>query len=148
MPTYLDFDTSRNKSGIPDSKDGFRDYLIARTLNVPNGPQTFTSANYAVQTLREMPNVDPGDVKTNFAINYGNTAGNNLYLPPNSTIEEYTDTSLPALQSLYNGMLFAGYVDSFEPQTTNLISIMTGQNFDEDSKLMKFATSNIRDNSQ
>lgn len=148
MPTYLDFDTSRNKSGIPDSKDGFRDYLIARTLNVPNGPQTFTNANYAVQTLRDMPNVDPGDVKTNFANYYGNSAGNNLYLPPNSTIEEYTDTSLPALQSLYNGILFAGYVDSFEPQTTNLISIMTGQNFDEDSKLMKFATSNIRDNRQ
>jgi hypothetical protein len=148
MPTYLDFDTSRNKSGIPDSKEGFRDYLIARTLKVPNGPQTFTSTNYEVQTLRDMPNVDPGDVKTNFAIYYGNSAGNNLYLPPNSTIEEYIDTSLPALQSLYNGMLFAGYVDSFEPQTTNLISIMTGQNFDEDSKLMKFATSNIRDNSQ
>jgi hypothetical protein len=147
MPTYLDFDTSRNKSGIPDSKEGFRDYLIARTLKVPNGPQTFTSTNYDVQTLREMPNVDQGDVKTNWPIYYGQNSVN-LYIPPNSTIEEYTNTSLPALQSLYNGMLFAGYVDSFEPQTTNLISIMTGQNFDEDSKLMKFATSNIRDNSQ
>ena len=58
MPTYLDFDTSRNKSGIPDSKDGFRDYLIARTLNVPNGPQTFTNVNYRVQTLRDMTNKD------------------------------------------------------------------------------------------
>jgi len=95
MPTYLDFDTSRNKSGIPDSKDGFRDYLIARTLNVPNGPQTFTSANYAVQTLREMPNIDPGDVKTFWSKDYGVAVDANLYGidEPNGVPREYSDLS-------------------------------------------------------
>ena len=147
MPTYLDFDTSRNKSGIPDSKDGFRDYLIARTLNVPNGPQTFTNANYGVQTLRDMPNIDPGDVKTNWANYYGQNSVN-LYIPPNNIIEEYINTSLPTLALINNGILSAGYPNSFVKVETNLISIMTGQNFDNDSRLMKFATSNIRDNKQ
>ena len=147
MPTYLDFDTSRNKSGIPDSKDGFRDYLIARTLNVPNGPQTFTSANYTVQTLRDMPNIDPGDVKTNWANYYGQNSVN-LYTQPNNVIEEYINTSLPTLSLLNNGVVAQGYPNSFIKSETNLISIMTGQNFDNDSRLMKFATSNIRDNKQ
>ena len=136
MPSYLDFNSTK----------GFRDMMIARTLNRPNGPQTFTSSNYVLQNLSNFPNIDPGDVKTNFANYYGNSAGNNLYLPPNSTIEEYTDTSLPALQTLYSGILFAGYIDSFVKSETNLVSIMTGQNFDTDSKLMQFATKNIREN--
>jgi hypothetical protein len=149
MPTYLDFDTSRNKSGIPDSKDGFRDYLIARTLNVPNGPQTFTSANYAVQTLREMPNIDPGDVKTYWTRDYGVAVDANLYTHPLGQFEEYIDTSLPLLRFLNNGQArINGYPNSFVKVETNLISIMTGQNFDNDSRLMKFATNNIRDNKQ
>ena len=135
MPTYLDFNSTKT----------FRDFLISKTLNRPNGPQTFTDANYAVQNLNNFANVDPGDVKTNWAVYFGQNFIN-LYLPPNSTIEEYTDTSLPNLALLNGGILYDGYFNSFEPQTTNLVSIMAGQNFDNDSRLMKFATTNIREN--
>ena len=134
MPTYLDFNSTKT----------FRDFLISKTLNRPNGPQTFTNANYAVQNLSNYANVDPGDVKTNWAVYFGQNFIN-LYLPPNSTIEEYTDTSLPNLALLNGGILYDGYFNSFEPQTTNLVSIMGGQNFDNDSRLMKFATTNIRE---
>ena len=137
MPTYLDFNNTKT----------FRDFLISKTLNRPNGPQTFTDANYSVQNLNNFANVDPGDVKTNWAVYFGQNFIN-LYIPPNNTIEEYTDTSLPMLAWLNGGILLAGYIDSFEPQTTNLISIMAGQNFDTDSRLMKFATQNIRENKQ
>jgi hypothetical protein len=137
MPTYLDFNNTKT----------FRDFLISKTLNRPNGPQTFTDANYSVQNLNNFANVDPGDVKTNWAVYFGQNFIN-LYVPPNNTIEEYTDTSLPSLALLLGGINPAGYVNSFEPQTTNLISIMAGQNFDSDSRLMKFATQNIRENKQ
>ncbi len=55
MPSYLDFDSTKR----------FRNYLIGRTLNVPNGPQTQTSSNYSVSNLSDFSNVDPGDVETN-----------------------------------------------------------------------------------
>jgi len=137
MPTYLDFNTTK----------AFRDFLISKTLNRPNGPQTFTDTNYVVQNLNNFANVDPGDVKTNWSVYFGQNFIN-LYIPPNSTIEEYTNTSLPTLSQLNGGILSAGYINSFEPQTTNLVSIMAGQNFDDDSRLMKFATQNIRENKQ
>ena len=137
MPTYLDFNSTKS----------FRDFLISKTLNRPNGPQTFNSGNYAIQNLSNFSNVDPGDVKTNWPVYFGQNFIN-LYLPPNNIIEEYTNTSLPMLAWLNGGILSAGYVDSFEPQRTNLISIMAGQNFDNDSRLMKFATNNIRENRQ
>ena len=150
MPTYLDFDTSRNKSGIPDSKDGFRDYLIARTLNVPNGPQTFTNANYAVQKLRDMSNQDLGGVPS-FRVSapYFDLSANLYGIDePNGVPREYSDLSLPSLALLNNGFIAKGYSNSFIKEDTNLVSIMSGQKFDNDSRLMKFATSNIRDNKQ
>ncbi|TXG85445.1 MAG: hypothetical protein E6R13_02120 [Spirochaetes bacterium] len=55
MPSYLDFDSTKK----------FRDYIIGKTLNQPNGPQTFTSSNYTVHTLSDLPNVDPGSVDDN-----------------------------------------------------------------------------------
>ena len=145
MPTYLDFDTSRNKSGIPDSKDGFRDYLIARTLNVFNGPQTFTNANYAVQTLRDMPNIDPGNVLSLNPLGQTNvtaTTFTNIYLPTQFDVYAFISMAFqPPRRS-------PSYLNSFIKSDTNLVSIMTGQRFDDDSMLMKFATRYIHDNPQ
>ncbi len=137
MPTYLDFNNTKV----------FRDYLISRTLNRPNGPQTFTDANYIVQNLNNFSNVDPGDVKTNWSSFFANTFGQNLYTAPDNTIEEYTDTTLPMLAWINNGVISDGYFDSFTmTESPNLVGIMGGQNFDNDSRLMKFATQNIREN--
>ncbi len=150
MPTYLDFNTSRNKSGIPDSKDGFRDYLIARTLNVPNGPQTFTSTNYSVQTLREMPNIDPGDVVVNNTINPGegtsralqltSFSNSNTFKPTQYFIEENLNV-LPRRANL-------GLYPYFLKSDYSLIGIMSNSDYNNESELMKFAASNIRDNKQ
>jgi len=136
MPTFLDFNNTKV----------FRDSLIARTLNRPNGPQTFTDTDYVVQNLSNFSNVDPGDVKTNWSTYWNTSWSNNLYTQPNSEIEEYINTSLPLLVWLNNGVVIQGYPESFTPIRTNLISIMTGQNFDDDSRLMRFATNNIRTN--
>ena len=136
MASLLDFNNTKV----------FRDSLIAKTLNRPNGPQTFTDTNYAVQNLSNFSNVDPGDVKTNWSTYWGNSWLNNLYTSPNSVIEEYIETSLPLLVWINNGTVIQGYVNSFTPIETNLVSIMSGQNFDNDSRLMKFATNNIRTN--
>lgn len=137
MPTYLDFNNTKV----------FRDYLISKTLNRPNGPQTFTDTNYVVQNLNNFANVDPGDVKTNWSVFFANTFGQNLYRAPDNTIEEYTDTTLPMLAWINNGDISDGYLDSFTmTQSPNLIGIMGGQNFENDSRLMKFATQNIREN--
>ena len=65
MPSRLDFDSSRDGSTIPNSKQGFRDFLISKTLRVPNGPQTFTSNNYVYRTQSQYANMDLGDVTTN-----------------------------------------------------------------------------------
>ena len=150
MPTYLDFNTSRNKSGIPDSKDGFRDYLIARTLNVPNGPQTFTSTNYSVQTLREMPNIDPGDVVVNNTINPGegtsralqltSFSNSNTFKPTQYFIEENLNV-LPRRANL-------GLYPYFLKSDYSLIGIMSNSDYNNESELMKFAASNIRDNKE
>ena len=150
MPTYLDFNTSRNKSGIPDSKDGFRDYLIARTLNVPNGPQTFTSTNYSVQTLREIPNIDPGDVVVNNTINPGegtsralqltSFSNSNTFKPTQYFIEENLNV-LPRRANL-------GLYPYFLKSDYSLIGIMSNSDYNNESELMKFAASNIRDNKQ
>jgi len=135
MPTFLDFNNTKV----------FRDFLISKTLNRPNGPQTFTDNDYVIQNLSNFSNVDPGDVKTNWNVYFGQNFIN-LYVPPDNVIEEYTNTSLPILALLNGGINPQGYINSFEPVTTNLISIMSGQNFDNDSRLMKFATNNIRTN--
>ena len=136
MPTYLDFNTTAT----------FRDFLISKTLQRPNGPQTFTSANYAVQNLSNLSNVDPGDVKTSWAASYGNSFGLNLFQP--DVFKEITFLSNLNLQIGNNGVIYSGYINSFTPVTTGLIGIMAGQNFDNDSRLMRFAAQNIRENKQ
>ena len=54
MPSYLDFDSTAQ----------FRDSILARTLQQPNGPQTFTNSAYSVESLNDFANTDPGEVDT------------------------------------------------------------------------------------
>ena len=57
MPSHLDFNSTKT----------FRDFMINRTLQQPNGPQTFSASSYSVQNLNDSANVDPGDVQTNLS---------------------------------------------------------------------------------
>jgi hypothetical protein len=134
MPTYLDFNSTAT----------FRDFLISKTLQRPFGPQTFTSTNYAVQNLSNFSNVDPGDVKTGWAAAYGGSFGLNLFQV--DSFREYEFLSNLNLQVGNNGVVYSGYINSFTPVSTGLVGIMAGANFDNDSKLMRFAAQNIRDN--
>jgi hypothetical protein len=71
MPSYLDF----------NSTSTFRDFLISKTLQRPFGPQTFTAANYSIQTLSNLSNVDPGAVDTNRANDLLQIRNTNIFKP-------------------------------------------------------------------
>jgi hypothetical protein len=87
MPSYLDFDTTKN----------FRDYILGKTLQSPNGPQTFSSSNYAVQSLSNMSNVDPGTVENNLPQYLVNTQQQNrTYWAP---MQENSSLKLPQMSN-------------------------------------------------
>ena len=48
MPSNLDFDTTKK----------FRDRILGKTLQRPNGPQTFKNDSYIVQKLSDSANID------------------------------------------------------------------------------------------
>lgn len=132
MPTYLDFNTT----------SGFRDFLIGRTLQQPNGPQTFTDQNYIVQNLSDFSNVDPGAVDTNRTNDLTFIQTQNIFKPTQYFIKESIDT-IPrrANLQLYPYFQF--------PTDHNLIGIMTSNgNYDTESELFKFAAKYIKENRQ
>ena len=68
MPSYVDFNASKR----------FRDFVISKTLTVPNGPQTFNASNYSVHNLNVFPNT------FNISLNPIDSieAGNSIELKP------------------------------------------------------------------
>lgn len=121
MPSYLDFDSTKR----------FRDYVLGKTLNQPNGPQTFTTGNYPVQNLSDTANIDTGTVEDNRTQMLQFPQTSNVFKPLEFSITENIDT-LPrrANLSLY---------PYFELQNHNLISVFNQQNLDSESELMRFA---------
>ena len=130
MPTYLDFDTTKS----------FRNSLIARTLQRPNGPQTFTASNYVVQNLNDFPNVDPGDVDDDRTQQLQKTSSINTFKPNFYNIIENLNV-LPRRANL-------GLYPYFSEGEYSLVSIMSRSDYDNESELFKFAASNIRNNEQ
>ncbi len=126
MPSYLDFDSTKR----------FRNYLIGRTLNVPNGPQTQTSSNYSVSNLSDFSNVDPGDVETNRNQDLIPFRSFNQFSPTNlSIVEQFNTVGRPRL----------GLYPYFRSgQDHGLISIIASNNFDNESQLFKFAADHIK----
>lgn len=127
MPSYLDFDTTRV----------FRDFILGRTLQQPNGPQTFTASNYQYHDLSNMPNVDPGDVETDRPQELLQSQNANIYKPTQYFVRDTIDT-LPrrANLSLY---------PYFKSDSHNLVGIMTTSNYDTESELFKFAAHYIKE---
>jgi len=121
MPTYLDFDSTKR----------FRDYIIGKTLNQPNGPQTFTNGNYPIQSLSDSANLDTGTLVDNRTQMLTFPQSNNVYKPTEFSVTENIDT-IPrkANLSLY---------PYFQLQNHNLISVFNQKNLDTESELMKFA---------
>jgi len=128
MPTYLDFNSTKN----------FRDFMIGKTLNVPNGPQTFTSQNYIIQGTNDYANVDPGDVTTNREQELLQTQNSNIFKP----LEYWITESLNTLPRRANLNLYPYFVSG----NYSLVGIMATDNYDTESLLMQFAAYNIKNN--
>jgi len=131
MPSYLDFNSTKV----------FRDSILARTLQQPNGPQTFNSGVYSVENLRDQANVDPGDVETNLQTYLSVPENLNTF----GADEFSTVTNLRNLVGLNDLGLYPYYTAG---SYNNLISIMTTDNYESESKLMQFAAFNIKTNKQ
>jgi hypothetical protein len=134
MPSYLDFNSTKS----------FRDSILSRTLQAPNGPQTFNASNYLVQTLNDSPNVDQGSVDTNRRGDLSVPQSNNTYKPLTYFVKENIET-LPRRANLnlyFNGSPY------FRAENHNLISILSNDNYDNESELFKFAASYIRDRNE
>jgi hypothetical protein len=132
MPSYLNFDSTKQ----------FRDFIIAKTLNKPNGPQTFTKDNYDYQKLSNLSNVDPGSVDKNRKDDLIKISNSNVYKPTNFFIKENIDT-LPRTRNL--SLYFNGGSPYFTAEKHNLISIMATKTYDTESELFKFAAKYIRE---
>lgn len=128
MPSYVDFNASKH----------FRDFVLTKTLTVPNGPQTFNSSNYEVRNLSIYPNVDPGNVEDNRNNELLKSQSINTYKP----IEYFITENLSSFTRRAN-LTFYPY---FVPQKHNIVSIMSHQNYDDESELLKFAAWNINSN--
>ena len=131
MPSYLDF----------DSTNQFRNSILSRTLQQPNGPQTFTNSSYSVGNLNDFSNVDPGNVDTNLPTflsipDTRNTFTTDIF----EKVENLRDLTRLQDLGLYPYFTQGSY--------NNFISIMTTDNYDQESNLMKFAARHIRENEQ
>ena len=140
MPSPLDFNSSKNGKNIPDSKQGFRDFLLAKTLKRANGPQTFTERNYQYQTQSELPNIALGGVgvSTGNSLNQASTL--NTYKPQKWFIKENLQT-LPRRANL-------GLYPYFVSGDYSLFSIVNQSKFDTESQLFKFAANFIKNDTQ
>ena len=140
MPSYLDFESSRNGKSIPDSQTGFRDYLLAKTLKRPNGPQTFTATNYVEQSLSELPNKDVGGIDNSENFNLNNslvkTSSTNTYKPINFLVKD-TFVTLPRAKNL-------NLYPYFESSKHTLIGIMLGAIDRKESDMIQFAENYIK----
>jgi outer membrane protein OmpA-like peptidoglycan-associated protein len=130
MPSFLDFNSTKS----------FRDKILGRTLQQPNGPQTFSDTSYSEQNLSDISNISLGNVDTNRTSDLKSIQTINLYKPESFFIEENIDT-LPrrANLSLYPYFTTGDY---------NLFGIMNTKSYDTESELFKFAAYNIRNNTQ
>jgi outer membrane protein OmpA-like peptidoglycan-associated protein len=141
MPSNLDFDSSRDGRGIPNAKKGFRDFLLSKTLNVPNGPQTATSSNYSVNTLQEYANKDLGDVTSSDKFTLVNslikTQTSNTFKPEEFFVKE----NLEVLPRRANLSLYP-YFQPLDNRT--LVGVLATSNYDSESELAKFASNYIK----
>ena len=81
MPTNLDFDSTRK----------FRDFILGKTLEVPNGPQTFTSTSYDLQSLSDAPNLNPGTVDDAVPNELIQTQNSNVFKPLTFSVTDSMD---------------------------------------------------------
>jgi hypothetical protein len=129
MPSFLDFNSTKN----------FRDKILGRTLQQPNGPQTFSDTSYIEHDLSDIPNVQLGNVDTNRPMDLINIQSINLYKPESFFIEENINT-LPRRANL--GL----YPTNYTPPDYSMVGIMSSTGYDTETELFKFAVDNMKNN--
>jgi outer membrane protein OmpA-like peptidoglycan-associated protein len=128
MPSYLDFNATKS----------IRDRMLGKTLQQPNGPQTFTSSNYNVMTLSDSANVDPGAVTDLVKSELTVMSNTNVFKPSEFIVKE----ELYTLPRRANLRLYPYFQTN---QDHNIISIFATDNYDNESELFKFAARNLKD---
>lgn len=127
MPSYLDFNQTKK----------FRDYIINKNIQYPNGPQTFTESSYSVKNLNVLSNKDLGDTTNDRDLNLNITKQHNIFKPLEYLIIEDIKT-IP----IKNNLQLYPY---FTPKTNNtLISILNSNDYENESNLMKFSLNYIK----
>lgn len=128
MPTKLDFNSTKE----------FRNKILGRTLPVENGPKSQTEDTYRINTLTDFPNIDQPPVDANRTEDLTNVAKVNTYKPNEYFIRDEINT-LPRRANL-------ALYPYFTSDRHTYIGILTSNNFDTESELMKFAQWNIKEN--
>lgn len=133
MPSYLDF----------DSTSKFRNSILSRTLQQPNGPQSFNSSAYSVEKLGDSPNIDTGDVNNDLDKHLSTTKQKNSFHPDEyGVIDTLSETIL-----MDEGGIYPHFTDTVNSYN-NFIGIMSLSNYETESKLMRFAIKNIQEDKQ
>jgi len=130
MPSYLDFNTTKQ----------FRNHILGKTLQKPNGPQTFTNSSYVEQNLSDIPNLLQGQVDTNRISDLTIPKNSNVYKPDEYFIGEVINT----LPRSVNLKLYPSFVQT----DLSLFGIISNSNYETESELVKFATSLIKNDPQ
>ena len=126
MPSYLDFNSTKK----------FRDYILGKTLNVPNGPQTFSNTSFSVDKLSDMSNKDAGDVVLNDSTSRKTQVDNISNLNVNQPSDNYLiveDLNTVLIQRRSNGINLYPYFPTNTP-TYNLVGIMGSSSYDSESE--------------
>jgi len=130
MPSYLDFNTTKQ----------FRNHILGKTLQKPNGPQTFTNSSYVEQNLSDIPNLLQGQVDTNRISDLTIPKNSNIYKPDEYFIGEVINT----LPRSVNLKLYPSFVQT----DLSLFGIISNSNYETESELVKFSTSLIKNDPQ
>jgi hypothetical protein len=130
MPSYLDFNTTKQ----------FRNHILGKTLQQPNGPQTFTNSSYVQQNLSDIPNLLQGEVDTNRINDLTIPKNSNIYKPDEYFIGEIINT----LPRSVNLKLYPGFVQT----DLSLFGIISNSNYETESELVKFSTNLIKNDPQ
>ena len=140
MPSYLDFDTTKK----------LRDRILGKTLQRPNGPQTFKKDSYIEQNLSDSANIAQDSVDTNRSNDLSIPNKSNTYKPEQYFVEE----ELLTLPRKANLKLYPSFTQSDYGINKNkkwndisLVGVLTNENYEIESDLYKFASNRIlRDN--
>ena len=127
MPSYLDFDSTKR----------FRDFILGKTLQKPNGPQEQTNSAYSIQNLSNVSNIDQPEVDFNRVDTLVAVQNSNIFKP----LEYLVKDTLNVLPRRANLTLYPYFDYSRTPRT--LVGVFNNEGYDNESEIYKFAADYI-----